>query len=335
MRITFLGTSAAAPAVERGATAIFVEHEGTNILLDCGEGTARQMLSMVGGPRRLDALCISHEHPDHVCGVPGIFRQMALEQRSSVLQVFGTSETLARAQALVAAGGIRFEFPVKWEEVVPGQEWAVRNVLFKSFETSHRCQSIGFRLTVQEGKRKMNLARLEELGIAPGPIFGKFQRGESVTLENGQIVEPDEVLSPPKPGLSMAYTGDTRPHQGVVEAARGVDLLIHDATYLDDEVWLAMERAHSTASQAGEVAKAASVKSLFLTHISARYAPEEAEKFVSQAGTAFGGKITLASDGMVVDALDIVREQEPAPMLKNQESPERITGRETQADQRS
>lgn len=296
MDITLLGTGAANPTEERGVSAIYVKSAQTKILLDCGEGTLRQMALMSTSPT-VDAICLTHEHTDHIGGLVGIIRAISLTNRTTPLPIYATPGTIAKVRQIIEAYHEDISFTIAWTPLSAGQVWSIGSVAMSAFPTSHLCDSMGFRLTAQAPKRGMDIARCKELGVPAGPMMGRLQKGESIVLTNGQTVSPDDVLLPAEEGVSLAYTGDTMPCQSVVEGVRGVDLLITDSTYLEQDITLSIKNAHSTAAEAAQTAQEAEVKELVLTHISAKYKTEQLPEFQAQATEKFQGKVSLAQDG--------------------------------------
>lgn len=297
LRVTFLGTSGAVPTVERAPSAVHINREGDEFLWDCGEGTQRQMMRFNTG-FGLSHVFITHLHGDHVLGLPGLVQSLDFNGRDAPLAIHGPPGTLRSLKALVHAAGHEPGFPVRVNEVSPGTvaldrpEYEVR-----AFETKHRTTSVGYVLVEDDRPGRFNREKAEnELDIPPGPKYGRLHEGEAVELDDGRVIQPEQVVGPSRPGRRVAYTGDTRPAGTTVDAATGADLLIHDATFAEDARDRAEKTAHSTAREAGEVAARAGVERLALTHISSRYAGR-ADHLKRQAQEAFSGQVTLPDDG--------------------------------------
>ncbi|OYR47042.1 ribonuclease Z [Halorubrum sp. Ea8] len=300
LRVTFLGTGGAVPTTERAPSALFVNREGDRLLFDCGEGTQRGMMRY-GTGFGIDHVFVSHLHGDHVLGIPGLVQTLGFNDRSAPLTVHcppGTGEDL---RDLVHAVGHDPAFRVRIEEVAPGEValdadgYAVR-----AFETEHRTVSQGYVLDEDDRPGRFDRPRAEELGVPVGPKFGRLHDGEPVEAEDGTVVEPDQVVGPPRPGRTLVYTADTRPRERTVEAAAGADLLVHDATFGDDMADRARDTAHSTGREAGEIAERADAKRLALVHISSRYAAD-ASPIRREAMEAFDGDVLLPDDGDLVE----------------------------------
>ncbi len=296
LRVTFLGTGGAVPTTERAPSALFVNREGDRLLFDCGEGTQRGMMRFNTG-FGIDRLFVSHLHGDHVLGIPGLVQTLGFNDRTEPLTVHCPPGTAADLDDLIHAVGHQPGFPVRVEPVAPGEvafetdEYAV-----SAFETAHRTRSQGYVLAENDRPGRFDRPRAEELGVPVGPAFGRLHAGETVELEDGTVVEPDQVVGPPRPGRTLVYTADTRPRERTVEVAADADLLVHDATFADEMADRARDTAHSTGREAGEIAQRAGVDRLALVHISSRYAGD-ASPIRREARGAFDGECLLPDDG--------------------------------------
>ena len=300
LRVTFLGTSGAVPTTERSPSAVFVNREGDELLFDCGEGTQRQMMRY-GTGFAVSAVFLTHVHGDHVFGLPGLLHTWSFQGRDEPLSIYTPRGTRSDVVSLITACGGDLPYPVHVDEVRPGEtphrgdEFEIR-----AFETDHRTRSVGYALVEDERKGRFFRGKAEELGVPVGPKFSRLHEGEPVELADGTVVEPEQVVGPPRPGRKVVYTGDTSPAESLVDAADGADLLIHDASFADEDAARARETGHSTARQAGEVAARAGVDELVLTHVSPRYSGD-ASVLVSEARDAFDGEVVLARDGLEID----------------------------------
>ena len=296
LRVTFLGTSGAVPTAGRNPSAVFCNREGDDLLFDVGEGTQRQMMRF-GTGFAVSHIFLTHCHGDHVLGLPGLCQTMDFNERTEPLAIHTPRGTRAIVERLVGVTGARPSFPVRVNEVGPGdvaldgEEFAVR-----VFETAHRTRSVGYALIEADRKGRFDREHAEELGVPVGPAFSRLHGGESVELDDGTVVDPEQVVGPPRPGRKVVYTGDTRPTEAVVEAAAGADLLIHDATFADDHADRAVSTAHSTAAEAADVATRAGARRLALTHVSSRYAGDPSP-LRREARDAFDGEAFVADDG--------------------------------------
>jgi len=300
LRATFLGTSGAVPTTERNPSAVFVNREGESLLFDCGEGTQRQMMRY-GTGFGVSAVFLTHIHGDHVFGLPGLLQTWGFQDRTDPLAVYTPRGTRSDVTTLITACGGDLPYPVHVTEVAAGEtayEGADYDVV--TFATDHRTRSVGYALIEDQRKGRFRRERAEELGVPPGPAFGRLHEGETVELDDGTVVEPDQVVGPARRGRRVVYTGDTGPTDSVVDAAAQADLLVHDATFAESEVDRARETGHATAREAGEIAQQAGVRRLALTHVSPRYAGD-ASVLAAEAREAFDGDVVLARDGLEVE----------------------------------
>jgi len=269
LRITFLGTGGSTPTPNRNPSAIAVNREGELMLFDCGDGTQRQMMRAKTG-MTLNSIFVTHFHADHVLGIPGLLQTMALQGRKEPLEIYGPRHVDKFLYHLMALGYAGRSFEVKAIELKPGDVVKRPEYEIRAIKTVHNIVSIGYVLEEAMRPGRFNRERAIELGIKPGPLFSELQSGHSISV-NGKVVRPEQVLGPPRPGRKIVYTGDTRPCESVIEASKDADLLIHEGTLSEETQRYAIDYMHSTAAEAAEVAKKASVRKLILTHISASY----------------------------------------------------------------
>lgn len=298
LSITFLGTSASIPTIDRNVAGLAVQREGETILFDCGEGSQRQMMRYgVGFSFR--EIFFTHYHADHMLGVTGLLRTLGLQDRSAPVLLYGPKGAQRVLGAVITLGIERNKFPVEILEVKPGDRLARDEYDIVVFETDHRADTVGFALVEHPRLGRFNPDRARELGIPEGPLWGELHRGKPITLPDGRTIGPSDLVGAPRRGRVLVYTGDTRPHLGVIEAARGADLLVHEATFGGDEQDRARETGHSTAAEAARVAVEAGARRLALTHISSRYNRDAAE-LLAEAKAVFPETI-IARDGMTLD----------------------------------
>ena len=298
MQVTFLGTSAAVPTVDRNVSALMLQREGELLLFDCGEGTQRQMMRYTAG-FAVEDVFITHYHADHTLGIPGLLRTMGLQGRTAPVRLHGPRGAQRHLGALVALGMERPKFPVEIVELRAGDVLPRGEYDLVVGEANHKGDCLAYAIAERDRLGRFDPERARALGIPEGPMWGKIHTGESVTLGDGRVVAPTELVGAPRPGRRLVYSGDTTVCAGVAELARGADLLIHEATFGADERERAAETGHSTAAGAATVARDAGVKRLVLTHISARYT-REAPELLAEAREIFAGT-EVARDGMVVD----------------------------------
>jgi ribonuclease Z len=298
LSVTFLGTGAATPTIDRNVAGLAVQRKGEMLLFDCGEGNQRQMMRYgVGFAFR--EIFFSHYHADHLLGVTGLLRTMGLQDRTLPVTLYGPKGAQRILGAAITLGIERNKFPVEIVEVKPGDRLAHDEYEIVVFATEHRADTVGYALVEHTRLGRFNPDRARELGIPEGPFWGQLHKGQTVTLADGRTVGPADLVGPSRPGRTLVYSGDTRPHPSVVEASRGADLLVHEATFGGDEVERARETGHSTAAEAARVALDAGVRRLVLTHISSRYNRDAAE-LLAEARAVFPETV-IARDGMTVD----------------------------------
>jgi ribonuclease Z len=312
--VLFLGTAGSSPSARRGLPATLLRRGGDRLLVDCGEGTQRQLMGSVG-LIELEEVFITHFHADHVLGLPGILKTFALRQRGRPLTIHGPVG-LRRLLELLSPVIGRLTFELVLVELSPNDELERDGYRIAAFETAHVANGLGFALVEDPRPGEFDPLRARELGLAPGPAFGRLQRGEVV---NG--VRPEQVMGEPRRGRKVVLTGDTAPSEMTRLVAWEADLLVHDATFADEEADRAAETAHSTARQAGELAAGANVNMLALTHISPRYAGGELR---DEARAAFSGPAERVIVPRDFDRVEIPFPERGEPVhVRGSESPPR------------
>jgi ribonuclease Z len=298
LTITLLGTSAAIPSVDRGLSAVAVQREGETVLFDCGEGTQRQMMRY-GVSFAFHEIFFTHYHADHLLGLTGLLRTLGLQDRTAPVTLYGPRGAARVLGAAVGLGIERNRFEVPIIEVAAGQTLSRPDYDIIVFATDHRADTVGYALAEHTRLGRFNPERARALGIPEGPLWGRIHKGESIELADGTRVEPSQLVGEARRGRKVVYTGDTRPCASVVTAAAGADLLVHEATFGEEERDRAGETGHSTAAQAAEVARQAGVRRLVLTHISPRYS-RDAPELLAEARAVFPDSI-VARDGLTLD----------------------------------
>ena len=272
--------------------------EGESLLFECGEGTQRQMLRY-GASFALSDIFFSHFHADHYLGLIGLVRTLGLQGRTEPMRLFGPRGAKKLLGAALAMGVERHGFPCEVIEVEPGQALKRDGYELRAFAVEHGAGALGWALVEEDRLGRFDPERARELGVPEGPLWGKLQRSQSVTLDDGRVVSPETIVGPPRAGRKLVYSGDTRPCAATIEVAAGADLLIHEATFGAEEADRAMETLHATAGEAAQVAKLAGVKKLALTHLSARYS-RDAAPLLEEAKLVFPETV-VAKDGMVIE----------------------------------
>jgi ribonuclease Z len=268
--VVFLGTSGSMPTARRALPATLVRRGGERLLFDCSEGTQRQLLRSDVGLVDLEEVYLTHYHADHYLGLPGMLKTFALRGRDVPLTIYGPRGLRDLMGTLRRVFG-RLTYPVETIELAAGDRLERDGYAIEAFRVEHGVSAVGYSLVEAERPGRFDVEVADRLGVPPGRERGVLQRGESVTLDDGRIVEPAHVLGPPRGGRKVVVSGDTAPAASVVEAASGADLLVHEATFLADERARARETSHSTAGEAALVGQEAGVKLLALTHVSTRY----------------------------------------------------------------
>ena len=269
LSLFFAGTAGSVPTPRRGLPAILVRAGGERILLDCGEGTQHQLLRSVGLPE-IDAIFITHLHLDHWLGLPGMIKTFDMRDRDRPLEVFGPPGLASLFQQVLRPVIGRTRYPLEVAELSHHEEVGFDGFMVASFPVSHRVEAYGYAFVEDDRPGRFDVEAARRLGITEGPDFGRLQRGETV-----DGVAPEQVVGEDRPGRRIVYSGDTAPAQSIEIYAHRADVLIHEATFCEDERDRARETGHSTARQAARTAKEADVKLLALTHLSTRYFPRE------------------------------------------------------------
>ncbi len=284
MQLTFLGTGGGLPSPSRGVSALALQIGRDVLLFDCGEGTQRQFMLSPVSFMKVSNIFISHFHGDHFLGLPGLIQSMNFSGREDGLHIYGPEGTVEFVKAAATLGAFRPLFDIYAKEMADGDTVELGACSVKAMAADHTVPALSFVIEETKRRGKFNSQRARELGVPEGPLFARLQAGERVSV-NGREVDPDEVMGPPRPGRKVVYSGDTRPSKALLDAARGAEVLIHEATLDSSLEEGAMEYGHSTARAAAELARAADVGQLILTHISTRY--DSTEVLESEAKEIF------------------------------------------------
>jgi ribonuclease Z len=269
--VVFLGTAASAPTAHRSTPALLVRRGGERLLVDCGEGTQRQLQRSSVGLVDLEEIFLTHFHADHFLGLPGMLKTFALRGRDELpLTVYGPQGLRDLFKALRPFLG-RLPYELTLVELDAGGRLERDGYAIEAVQVEHGVSALGYAFVEQERPGRFDVAAADALGVPPGRERGILQAGEPLTLPDGTVIAPDEVLGPARPGRKLVITGDTAPSPHVVQAAHEADLLVHEATFAAEEKERARETMHATAADAAEVAKLAGVKALALTHVGPRY----------------------------------------------------------------
>jgi ribonuclease Z len=268
MFVAFLGTGGSVPTARRSTASILVGRGGDRMLFDCGEGTQRQLQRSLGLVH-LDQIYLTHFHADHFLGLPGLLKTYDLGGREKPLVIHGPRGLRELMESLDRVLG-RSRFPIELVELEPGDELARDGYAVRTFPVEHRTRALGYALAEDERPGRFDAEEAHRLGVAEGPAWGALQRGEEVAGSDGPV-RPADVMGESRPGRTVVISGDTAPCLATAEASRGAQLLIHDASFAEEESQRAAETGHSTARQAAALACEAGVDLLALVHISSRY----------------------------------------------------------------
>ena len=274
--IVFLGTAGSVPSPTRSVSATLIRRGGERILLDCGEGTQRQLLRSSVGLVDVDIVAFTHFHGDHMLGLPGLLKTYGLRNRERGLEVYGPEGLQSLLRVLQPLIG-RLPFPLHVRELEPGDVVPGDGYCLEVWGVAHRAPALAWALVEETRPGRFDVERARRLGVPEGPLFGALQRGESVQIESGETVGSAAVVGADRPGRRIVFSGDTRPCDSLRAAATGADVLVHEATFLQDEHERARETGHSTATEAAEIAAEVGVDLLALTHLGGR-APARAAK---------------------------------------------------------
>ena len=297
MEITFLGTSSAVHSQKRNHPSIALKAFGDIFLFDCGEGTQKQLLFTTVSPMKISKIFITHYHGDHILGLPGLLQSMSLNGRENKLIIYGPRGLDKIRDAIYSLGYCAIEYPIEFIEIDDGIVEETEEYILRAQSVRHNVPALAYSI---EEKKKPRFLREKaiELGVPVGPAFGKLHNGEEVEV-NGKIIKPEQVLGPPRKGIKITYSGDTRPCEEMIMLAKDSTLLIHESTFIQQEAQNAEDYGHSTAYDAAFVARESNSKELVITHISTRYGEDYAKIMLNEAKEVFENT-KLAEDFMEI-----------------------------------
>jgi len=275
--LVFLGTSASAPSIRRGLSSLVVMHDEYRFMVDCGEGTQRQILRSGIGFKRLNHILLTHGHLDHILGLAGLLSTFMRWEAIEEVNIYGTRHTLDRVHDLLYGVVLRGQdpgMPLNLLEIRPGVIFSAEKFQISAFPVEHRgSSSLGY--VFEEFSHRPFMADVaEELNIPPGPWRKDLVQGKAITLQDGRVISPDMVLGKARPGTKLAVVGDVGKPFKLIDYLRDADAIVTEATYLTEEAEMAQQFGHSTAEQSALLAKAAGAKMLILNHVSRRYRDE-------------------------------------------------------------
>ena len=290
LELLFLGTGAGIPAKLRNVTSIalkLLEERGSIWLFDCGEATQHQILHTSIKPSKIEKIFITHLHGDHLYGLPGLLSSRSFQGGESKVIVYGPTGLKAFVETSLKVSGTYLKYELEMMEITEGIIFEDEQFTVEAKQLDHGILSYGYRIVEKDRPGTLLVDKLQSMGVKPGPLYKKVKAGESITLEDGTVLDACEFVGPQQKGRIITILGDTRMCENAQTLASDADLLIHEATFANGEEALAHNYYHSTTSQAAEIAFRANVKKLCLTHISARYDRNTACELVKEARAIF------------------------------------------------
>ncbi|MGQ3377209.1 ribonuclease Z [Priestia endophytica] len=290
MDLLFLGTGAGVPAKHRNVTSLALNllgERGVTWLFDCGEATQHQVLHTSIRPRRIEKIFITHLHGDHIFGLPGFLGSRSFQGGETPLTIYGPKGIKEFVDISMRVSETHLRYPIHFVEVEDGIIFEDEQFVVEARLLEHGVSSYGYRIIEKDTKGTLLVEKLREIGIKPGPIYRDIKEKEEVVLEDGCVLKSADYIGPSKKGRIVTILGDTRPCTNALKLAKGADVLVHEATFSEEDDRLAHEYYHSTSFGAAETAKKAGVKKLILTHISSRYHKEEALVLLEEAKKTF------------------------------------------------
>ena len=291
MQLTFLGTSAGVPTRTRNVTAMLLQLQHPTQpglwLFDCGEGTQHQLLRTAFHPGKIERIFISHLHGDHLFGLPGLICSRSMAGNIQPLTIYGPQGLKEYVETSLRLSGSWTDFPLEIVEIRAGKilDDGLRQVT--AYPLDHPVECYGFRVEEHDKPGALDAKRLIEAGVPFGPLFQRLKAGESITLADGRTVNGADFLAPATPGKKIAIFGDTAPCESALEMARDADLMVHEATLEAAMAEKANSRGHSSSEQTAQLARAANVKQLIITHVSSRYDAEGCRRLLAECRSVF------------------------------------------------
>lgn len=292
MQITFLGTSSGVPTRARNVSSIALRlpQRAELWLFDCGEGTQHQFLRSELKVSQLSRIFVTHMHGDHIFGLPGLLASCGLAGNVKRIDLYGPSGLEEYLKACSYHSQTHFSYPIDIHKNQPGMIYEDEEYRVSCGYLKHRVTAFGYRITEKDKPGRFNIEKAKALGIPPGPIYAKLKQGAVVTLPDGRMINGTELCGAPQKGRTFVYCTDTVFCENAIELAQDADVLVHEATFAHQDAEMAFQRLHSTSTMAAQVALAANVKTLIMTHFSPRYAPGNAlriEDLLTEAQAIF------------------------------------------------
>lgn len=289
MDLYFLGTGGGVPSKERNVSSValrMLAEVGAIWLFDCGESTQQQILRTPIKLSKVDKIFITHLHGDHIYGLPGLLASRSFQEDERPLTVYGPQGIRVFVETSLSVSGTHLRYPLEIVEISNGVVYEDKQVTVEAAKLEHGLPSYGYRVAERDRPGALDAKRLSAEGIPAGPLYRKLKEGETVELDDGRVINGQDYIGPSKPGKKVAVLGDTRPCEAVAGLARNVDVLVHEATFMEQDEERAHRYFHSTTADAAKKAQTAEAAALVLTHISSRYQGEE-ENFLKEARSVF------------------------------------------------
>ncbi len=311
MQITFLGTSSGVPTRKRNVSSIALRlpQRAEVWLMDCGEGTQQQILRSDVKISQITKIFITHMHGDHIFGLPGLLASCGMAGNVEHIDLYGPTDLADYLNSCLRYSETRLSYPIKIHKVAPGFVCEDEEFIVTCAPLKHRVTAHGYRIEQKDRLGRFNVEKAIAQKIPSGPLYGQLKRGQSVTLPDGRFIDASNFQSPPQIGHKVVYCTDTIYCESAVELAKNADVLIHEATFAHQDADLAYQRMHSTTTMAAQVALAAGVKALIMTHFSPRYAPGNSlqlEDLLQEARMIFPNTF-ISQDFMTFDVEAIAR----------------------------
>jgi ribonuclease Z len=296
MELYFLGTGAGMPSRRRNVTAIalnLLDEIGSFWLFDCGEGTQQQILESPVRLSRMDKIFITHLHGDHLYGLPGLLTSRSYQGGESSLTLYGPQGVAEFIETTLRVSQAKLAYELTIVEILEeGVVFEDNDFRVETKRLEHRIESLGYRIIEKDKEGKLDVGQLKKLGVPSGPLYGKLKQGESVSLEDGRVIHSKDVVGPSTPGRIVAILGDTMKTEAALELSRGVDVLVHEATFDKLRSDMAVRFHHSTTEDAAKTALESGAQALIITHISSRYGEEDTEQLLQEAREIFPNAYT-------------------------------------------
>ncbi|SHN20599.1 ribonuclease Z [Gracilibacillus kekensis] len=298
MKVTFLGTGAGLPSKNRNVTSIvldLLQENNTMWMFDCGEATQHQILHTTIKPRKIERIFITHLHGDHIFGLPGLLSSRSFQGGEKPITIYGPTGIRKFIETTILLSESKLSYPINIIEIDEGIIFENEQFIVTARKLDHGVESFGFRIDEKDTIGPLLVDKLKADGIDPGPVYQLFKKEEYVELQSGTIVRSADYIGESKKGKSVAIFGDTRPKTELITFLSKIDLLVHEATFAQNQEQLALDYFHSTTEQVASIAAKANVKKLILTHISSRFQADDIDQLVAEAKEHFQNT-TIAYD---------------------------------------